>query len=55
MFRFGHVALLLFFFSVVLGCGDQGGVVATEDEMKAHVEKYGDLSLDPAASTEITD
>jgi hypothetical protein len=54
IFQFGRVAILLSLFSAV-GCGDRGGVVATEDQMKAHVEKYGDLSLDPAASTEIKD
>ncbi len=55
MIRFIHCALLLVFLNLFVGCGDGGGVVATEDEMKAHAEKYGDLSLDPAASTDITD
>tara|TARA_A100001391_G_scaffold81574_1_gene53206 strand:+ start:1350 stop:1517 length:168 start_codon:yes stop_codon:yes gene_type:complete len=55
MIRLGHFSLLLVLLSLVVGCGDGGGVVATEDEMKAHVEQHGDLKLDPAASTDITD
>ena len=55
MIRSGQFALLLFVFSLAVGCGDGGGVVATEDEMKAHVEEHGDLKLDPAASTDIID
>jgi hypothetical protein len=55
MVQSGHFVFLLFVFSVVVGCGDRGGVVATDDEMKAHVEKYGDQKLDPAASTPLTD
>lgn len=47
--------ILLFTLSLVGACSEGGGVVATDDEMKAHAEKYGDLSLDPAASTDITD
>jgi hypothetical protein len=55
MIRYGQFVFLLVVFSAVVGCGGQGGVVATDDEMKAHVEKYGDQKLDPAASTPLTD
>ncbi len=55
MIRISHLFFLLFAISTIIGCGDQEGVIATEDEMKAHVEKHGDLGLDPAASTELTD
>lgn len=55
MIQFGHFVFLLLVFSVVVGCGEQGGVVATDDEMKAHVEKYGSESLDPGASTDLID
>ncbi|MEO9935264.1 hypothetical protein [Rhodopirellula bahusiensis] len=55
MIRFSHLFLLSFVLSVGAGCGGQGGVVATEDEIKAHVEEHGDLGLDPAASTDIVD
>lgn len=55
MVRLSFVLLLLLLSNMMVGCGEQGGVVATEDEMQAHVEEHGDLSLDPAASTPITD
>ncbi len=55
MIRISHLFFLLFVISTTVGCGDQGGVIATQDEMKAHVEQHGDLALDPAASTELTD
>lgn len=55
MIRLVHFFILLFMLNLAVGCGDGGGVVATQDEMKAHAEKHGDLGLDPAASTDITD
>ncbi len=55
MLRYRHLFFVLFIISAIVGCGESGGVVATEDEMKAHVEKYGDLELDPAASTDLVD
>lgn len=55
MIRFVHFLILLFMFNLLGGCDDGGGVVATQDEMKAHAEKYGDLGLDPAASTDLID
>ena len=52
----GLCAVVFFFFiGSVSGCGDAGNNVATQDEMKAHVEKYGDTALDPAASTPLTE
>ncbi len=44
-----------FVICTVAGCGDAGNQVTTQDEMKAHVEKYGDTALDPGASTPLTD
>jgi len=48
MAYFSHLVMLLFVLSVVAGCGDKAGVVATDDEIKAHVEKYGDQYTDPS-------
>lgn len=55
MIRNCQLFLLLSMFAGMIGCGEQGGPVATEDEIKAHVEEHGDLGLDPAASTDIID
>lgn len=55
MTTFSRLGILLLFATVLVGCGNDGGVVATDDEIKAHVEKHGDLKLDPAASSPLTD
>jgi hypothetical protein len=53
----GVYALVFSFllFATTAGCGGEGNQVSTQDEMKAHVEKYGDTTLDPAASTPLID
>lgn len=43
-----HFVLSLFVLIAVVGCGDKGGAVATDDEIKAHVEKHGDQFIDPS-------
>lgn len=55
MIRFAHFFGLLFLLNLVVGCGDGGGVVATQDEMKAYAAEHGDESLPPGSSTDITD
>ncbi len=51
MNRFCAAFLLLFVAISMVGCGGDGNTTATQDEMKAHVEKYGDTALDPSASS----
>ncbi|WP_143543675.1 hypothetical protein [Rhodopirellula sp. MGV] len=56
MMRYVFSCLVLALLTLSVGCGgDETGVVATQDEMQAHADKHGDLGLDPAASTDITD
>ena len=52
----GVYAVVICFFIVgsLVGCGDGGNQVSTQDEMKAHVEKYGDTALAPAESSDPT-
>jgi hypothetical protein len=55
MVFFSHFVLLILVLSVAAGCGDQGGAVATDDEIKAHVEKHGDQFTDPSVVHPLTD
>jgi len=55
MAYFGHVILYLFVLILVTGCSDQEGAVATDDEIRAHVEEYGDQYTDPTISHPLTD
>ena len=42
-----RTVFLLLCLCLVTGCGEQSGIVATDEEMKAHVQEHGNLSLDP--------
>ena len=48
MAYFCQFVLLLFVLSVVAGCGDNPSAVATDDEIKAHLEEHGDQFTDPS-------
>ncbi len=53
-----RVCAFLMFFAVLVplvGCGDGGNKVSSQDDLKAFAEQYGDTKLDPTASTPITD
>jgi hypothetical protein len=55
MQRFLSFLLCLSVLGALVGCGDDGNKVATQDELKAFAEQYGDTKLDPTASTPLTD
>lgn len=55
MAYFRQFVLLLFVLSVVAGCGDNPTAVATDDEIKAHVDEHGDQFTDPSLPSEPID